>query len=150
VSGDAEITDAAMGPGPGPLARLAVPLGIAVGCLVYFALSRVISTPVEVWNGADTFTDPMWFAAVAVTPAVSGFVTGLICGHNGKWFGMFPVTLIHSAEYYLLLKDPNPEAQVLGVGLFVFFMIVMLELALMAAWGAEILRQRLAGRDVRA
>lgn len=150
MSGDAEIQDAELGRGPGLMARLAVPLGIAAGCVVYFALSRLIATPVEVWNGVETFTDPVWFAAVAVTPVVSGFVTGLICGHGGKWYGMIPVALLHSVEYFALARTSNPEVQVLGVGLFVFFMIVMLELALMAAWGAELLRDRLAGRDVRA
>lgn len=150
MSGDAPVTDAAAPRARSPLARLAAPLGIAVGCTVYYGLSRLFAVPVEVWSGVSTFTDPVWFAQVAVAPAVAGFVTGLICGHNGKWLAMLPVAVIHTADYYALTATANPEVHVLGVGLFVFFMIVMLELALMAGWGAEILRDRIAGRNVRA
>jgi len=38
----------------------------------------------------------------------------------------------------------------LSFGIFVFLMIVMLELALMAGWAGELLRNRLAGRAVSA
>jgi len=53
-------------------------------------------------------------------------------------------------EYVRLATGANPDVHVLGFGLFIFFMLVMLELGLMAGWGAEILRHRLGGREVRA
>lgn len=130
--------------------RLAAPLGVVVGCAVYVALSRFFAVPVEVWNGPETFTQPAWMANVALVPAVSGFVAGIIAGQHGKWYGMFPVTLVHTADYFTLSHRAAPDVHVLGPGLFVFFMLVMMELALMAGWGAEVLRNRLAGKDVRA
>jgi len=135
---------------PGFLARMAVPLGVLAGCAVFFVLARIVATPVEVWNGANTFTEPRWLIMVAVVPAVAGLVTGFICGPLGKWYAMVPVGVVHTADYYVLASTPHPDAHVLGAGLFVFFMIVMVELALMGGWAGEILRSRLLGKDVRA
>lgn len=130
------------------MARFAVPLGVALGCTAYFVIVRMTGVVIEQWEGINTFTNPAWFAAVAVAPVVSGFITGVVAGHNGKWLGMLPVALIHPADY-AHAAGTNP-GNVLGFGIFVFLMLVMLELALMAGWGAEILRNRMAGREVRA
>ena len=148
MSGPGEIVDA--GTGRGGLRRLLVPIGIVAGCAVYWALARAFGAPVEVWDGVFTFTNPRWVANVALTPAVAGFVTGFITGEHGKWYGMVPVTVVHTADYFALVGGQNPEVHVLGFPLFVFFMLVMLELGLMAGWGAEILRHRMGGRNVRA
>jgi hypothetical protein len=136
--------------GPGLFTRLAVPIGLVLGCVVFYGLTRFFGVPVEIWTGVDTFTRGPWMANVALVPAVSGFVAGFICGRHGKWYGMVPVALVHPLDYFRLAAQPNPDAQVLGVGLFVFFMIVMLELGLMAGWGGEILRGRLTGKDAHA
>jgi len=127
---------------------VAVPLGLVLGCVVFVALTRLFGVPVEIWTGVDTFTRAPWMANVALVPAVSGFVAGFICGDHGKWYGMVPVALVHPLEYFRLLAHPGPDAEVLGTGLFVFFMIVMLELGLMAGWGGEILRNRLTGKGL--
>lgn len=144
------IDDATPEEAGGLLKRLAVPIGLVLGCAVFFGLTRYFGVPVETWTGVDTFTRPPWMANVALVPLVSGFVAGFICGHHGKWYGMVPVALLHPLDYFHLAAHPGPDAEVLGTGLFVFFMIVMLELGLMAGWGGEILRGRLAGRNVRA
>lgn len=147
---DAEPADAEAAGGRGALAALMVPLGIALGCAVYYALVRTVGAPVEVWKGVETFTDPRWFTAVTFIPAIAGLVTGLIVGDHGKWYGMLPVAILHPLDYFRLAGGANPEVHVLGFGLFVFYMLVMLELGMMAGWGAEILRHRIRGRDVRA
>ena len=144
-----------VGPAPAPEGGYLMPstaafLGIAVGATVYFLLSKALGVHVEVWQGINTFTNPKWFAAVAVVPALSGFVTGIIAGHHGKWYAMIPVLLLHSADYAKLYNTPGAEQVVLGYGLFIFFMIIMLELALMAGWGGELIRARKAGEDARA
>lgn len=145
---DAELAGAARG--PGVMARLAVPLGILLGCAAHWAVAQAIGVPIEVWEGVETFTEPRWFAGVALVPLVSGFVTGIVTGAHGKWYGMVPVAVVHPVEYYALVGGADPGVHVLGFGLFVFFMLVMLELAMMAGWGAEIIRHRMQGRDVRA
>jgi hypothetical protein len=149
---DAEPADAgtAGAGGPGALAILMVPLGILLGCVAYWVLMGVVGVPVEVWEGVETFTQPRWFAAVAFVPAVAGLVTGVIAGDHGKWYGMLPVAIMHPVEYFRLASGANPDVHVLGFGLFVFFMLVMLELGLMAGWAGEIFRHRLKGREVRA
>jgi len=133
--------------GRGLSAAVTVPLGLVLGCVVFFLLTRLFGVPVETWTGVDPFTRAPWMANVALVPAVSGFVAGFICGHHGKWYGMVPVALVHPVEYFRLVANPGPDAQVLGTGLFVFFMIVMLELGLMAGWGGELLRGRLTRKD---
>jgi hypothetical protein len=132
------------------LARFGVPLGILAGCAVFYVLARVFAVPVEVWDGPNTFTQPRWLAMVALVPAVAGLVTGFLCGHLGKWYAMIPVGVLHTADYYVLVSTPHPDTHVLGAGLFVFFMIVMVELALMGGWIGEMLRGQLARKDLRA
>ncbi|MFQ5508121.1 MAG: hypothetical protein ACE5FN_02155 [Leptospirillia bacterium] len=127
-----------------------VPLGIAAGAVVYFVLSRLFGVHIEVWEGITTFNNLSWFGAVAVAPALSGFITGIICGHNGKWYALLPVTVLHTIEYIQLRQLPLMDVDVLGFGIFIFLMIVMMELALMGGWGAEILRLRMADKGVRA
>lgn len=150
MSDPVEVADAEAGARRGGPRGLMVPLGLVAGCAVYFALDRAFGVPVEVWDGVFTFTNPLWFANVAVTPAVAGFVAGIITGEHGKWFGMVPVAVIHTADYFALAGAADPDVHVLGFALFVFFMLVMLELGMMAGWGAEIIRHRMAGRNVRA
>ncbi|MDH5526979.1 MAG: hypothetical protein OEY97_06675 [Nitrospirota bacterium] len=123
-------------------------LGVAVGVTVYFVITRSLGVVIEQWRGIDTFTDPSWFAAVAIAPVVSGFVTGAIARHQGKWLAMLPVGLLHPVDYFEALQVHRGE--MLNFGIFIFLMLVMLELALMAGWIAEILRNRLAGKEVRA
>jgi hypothetical protein len=134
----------------GALAFLMGPLGLVLGCVTYWALMQVVGMPVEVWEGVNTFTDPRWFTAVAFVPAAAGFVAGIVAGEHGKWYGMLPVAIVHPIEYFRLAESTNPDVHVLGFGLFVFFMLVMLELGLMAGWIAEIVRHRIRGREVRA
>jgi hypothetical protein len=145
-----EPADAGPAGGRGAFSALAVPLGLVLGCVVYFVLARTVGVPVEVWEGVNTFTEPRWFASVALIPAVAGFVTGIVAGAHGKWYGMVPVAVLHPLDYFRLATGADPDVHVLGFGLFVFFMLVMLELGLMAGWGAEIMRHRISGRDVRA
>ncbi len=77
-----------------------VPLiGVMVGSLVYAGLTQWFGVVIEAWEGADTFTRPGWFAAVAVAPIVSGFVTGVIAGRGGKWWSMAPLCLVHPIQY---------------------------------------------------
>ncbi len=125
-------------------------LGIAVGVTVYYFMARGLGVHVEVWEGVNTFTNFRWFSAVALVPVVSGFITGIIAGHNGKWYGMIPVALLHPADYFTTLGTASADVTVLGPALFVFFMIIMLELGLMAGWAAEVIRARLSGEDKRA
>ncbi|MBI5136317.1 MAG: hypothetical protein HZA24_03155 [Nitrospirae bacterium] len=125
-------------------------LGMALGGTVYYMLIKLLGVHVEVWQGVNTFTNPRWFAVTAVAPALSGFVTGIVAGHNGKWYAMAPVAVLHTSDYLETVRMATGQLTVLGPVLFVFFMIVMLELALMAGWGAELLRARMAGKDVRA
>jgi hypothetical protein len=145
-----EPADARAAGGPGAYRALLGPLGIVLGCAVYWILARTVAAPVEVWQGVNTFTEPRWFAGVALVPAVAGFVAGLVAGAHGKWYGMVPVAILHPVDYFRLATGSESEGHVLGFGLFVFFMLVMLELGLMAGWIAEILRHRIRGRDVRA
>jgi len=145
-----EPADAGTAGGRGTFAALMAPLGIVLGCAVYWVLMRTVGVEVEIWEGVNTFTEPRWFAAVALVPAVAGFVAGFVAGEHGKWYGMVPVAILHPVEYVRLATGANPDVHVLGFGLFIFFMLVMLELGLMAGWGAEILRHRLGGREVRA
>jgi hypothetical protein len=51
-------------------------------------------------------------------------------------------------DYFQALSVHRGE--MLNFGIFIFLMMVMLELALMAGWIAEILRNRLAGKEVSA
>ncbi len=125
-------------------------LGIAVGVTLYYFMARGVGVHVEIWEGVNTFTNFRWFAAVALVPAVSGFVTGIIAGHNGKWYGMVPVALMHPADYFATLDSAGAGVTVLSPGLFIFFMIIMLELGLMAGWVAEMVRARISGEDKRA
>ncbi len=125
-------------------------VGLAVGTTLYYLMSRFLGVHVEVWMGINTFTDPRWFAAVAVVPALSGFVTGFISGRHGKWYGMLPVALLHPADYFTVLGSANSQLVVLSPGLFVFFMIIMLELGMMGGWTAEVIRARVGGEDKRA
>jgi hypothetical protein len=125
-------------------------LGIALGATVYYVLIKLLGVHIEIWRGVNTFTSARWFAATAIAPAVAGFVTGIVAGHNGKWYAMVPVALLHTADYMETVRMATGQVTVLGPGLFVFLMIVMLELALMAGWGAEVLRARMGGQDARA
>lgn len=145
----------AVGPAPAPEGGYQLPsvqalLGILVGATVYYFLAKLVGVQVEVWQGIRTFNNPMWFIAVAVVPAISGLVTGIVAGHNGKWYAMVPVGLLHSIDYMALSQSAGAQTVVLGYGLFVFFMIVMLELALMAGWGGELIRERFSGENVAA
>jgi len=148
--GPDEPADAGTAGGRGSLAALMVPLGVVLGCAAYFVLARTVGVPVEVWEGVNTFTEPRWFTAVAFIPLIAGLVTGIVVGEHGKWYGMLPVAILHPFDYYRLATSADPDVHVLGFGLFVFFMLVMLELGMMAGWGGEILRHRIRGRDVRA
>ncbi len=145
-SPEPEIQDAA--PEKTGFDRFAFPLAVIAGCVVYFALTRLFGVTIEEWRGVETFTDPDWFAAVVVAPIVSGMVVGGICGHHGKWYGMLPVGLIHPVDYTMTVVEGQVE--VLHFGIFIFLLLVMLELALMAGWVAEVLRERLKGKEVRA
>jgi len=144
-----------VGPAPAPEGGYQLPstqalLGIIVGATVYYLLSKLVGVHVEVWQGIRTFNNPLWFIAVAVVPAFSGLITGIVAGHNGKWYAMVPVGLLHSLDYMALSQSAGAQTVVLGSGLFVFFMIVMLELALMAGWGGELIREKLSGENVTA
>lgn len=143
-----EPADARPAGGPGAYAAYLGPLGIVLGCAAYWALARAVAVPVEVWEGVNTFAEPRWFAGVALVPAVAGFVTGIVAGEHGKWYGMVPVAILHPVDYVRLATGADPEVHVLGFGLFVFFMLVMLELGLVGGWGADILRHRIRRRDV--
>jgi len=130
--------------------RISIPLSICVGATVYFLVVQALGVTIEVWEGINTFTNLKWFAAATAAPALSGFVTGLISGHNGKWFGVVPVLLMHPSDYFQARALAGGDVMVLGFGLFVFFMLVMMELALMAGWGGELLRRRISGEQLRA
>ncbi|MDH4228697.1 MAG: hypothetical protein OEW11_03000 [Nitrospirota bacterium] len=133
---------------PDGLSRAMAGIGVAVGCTVYYLLSKAFGVTIEVFDGINTFTNPAWFAAVTVAPLASGFVTGVIARHNGKWLAMAPLLLLHPVDYFQAVA--SHRGVMLSFGIFVFLMIVMLELALMAGWAGELLRNRLAGRAVSA
>ncbi len=138
------------GPPVHPLAPMMGVIGAALGCTVYYFLVELMGIRVEMWYGIETFADPRWFAVVAVVPAVSGLVTGLVAGRYGKWYGLLPVAILHPIEFYQLSHQPSQEYVVLGYGLFLFFMVIMLELGLMGGWLGELARKRMGGSQARA
>ncbi len=121
---------------------------LLVGCAVNHFGDRLLGVRIELFRGLDTFSF-MWILDMFALPFLVGLLVAVIFGMGGKWLCYFPPLIVRSVNYYALAHYgfSSPDASLLPVGWWGFFVILAMEAAAVGGIIGEVVMKGTYGRS---
>ena len=111
---------------------------------------RLLGIRIEVFTGIQYFS-PLWVVDVFLIPFISGMLVSVIYGLGGKWLCYFPPMIVRAISYYEVanITGVPAGAALIPLGWWGFFVIVVVEAAVVGGVLGEVLMKRTYGRRPR-
>jgi len=122
---------------------------LLIGSVVNYFGDRVLGVQVELFYGLQTFSFA-WTLDVFALPFLVGLVTGAIFGMGGKWLCYFPPLIVRAINYAVLAHSAGslpPDASLIPLGWWGFFVILAMEAAAFGGIAGEIVIRGTYGRS---
>ncbi len=121
---------------------------LAIGCALNHFGDRLLGVKIELFYGLDTFSFA-WLLDMFVLPFFVGLVVAAIFGMGGKWLCYFPPLIVRLASYYVLAHSATlpPDASLIPLGWWGFFVILAMEAAAFGGIAGEIIIKGTYGRS---
>jgi len=126
----------------------------AVAILMAMALNhlgdRLLGVKIEVFTGIQYFS-PLWIVDVFLVPLACGVLVSVIYGMGGKWLCYFPPMIVRAISYYEVANITGvPQgAALIPLGWWGFFVILVVEAAVIGGVIGEVMMKRTYGRRAR-
>ncbi len=133
---------------PNRLLRGAAAIGLAM-VFNHFG-DRLLGIRIEIFTGIAYFS-PLWVVDVFFIPFVSGMLVSVIYGLGGKWLCYFPPMIVRAISYYEVadMTGVPQGAALMPLGWWGFFVIVVVEAAVIGGVLGEVMMKRTYGRRAR-
>ncbi|MHB8353486.1 MAG: hypothetical protein ACYDCF_03490 [Burkholderiales bacterium] len=111
---------------------------------------RLLGINIEVFTGIAYFS-PLWIVDVFVLPLACGILVSVIYGMGGKWLCYFPPMIVRAISYYEVANITGvPQgAALMPLGWWGFFVILVVEAAVIGGVLGEVMMKRTYGRRAR-
>jgi len=121
---------------------------LLVGCAMNFIGDRLLGVNIELFYGLSTFSFA-WIVDMFVLPFFVGVAVAMIFGLGGKWLCYFPPLIVRAVSYYLLMHATSisPDASLIPMGWWGFFVILTMEAAAIGGIMGEIMIKGTYGRS---
>jgi hypothetical protein len=122
---------------------------LLAGCAVNYFGDRLLDVRIELFYGLQTFSF-LWVLDMFALPFIVGLVTGAIFGMGGKWLCYFPPLIVRVINYAVLshsLGSLPPDASLIPLGWWGFFVILVMEAAAFGGIAGEIVIRGTYGRS---
>lgn len=120
---------------------------IMAAVLIHFG-DRLLGVKIEVFSGGISYFSPLWVVDVFLLPFISGILVSVIYGMGGKWLCYFPPVIVRAISYYEVanITGVPPDASLIPLGWWGFFVILVVEAAVIGGVLGEVLIKRTYGR----
>lgn len=121
---------------------------IMAAVLIHFG-DRLLDVKIEVFSGGISYFSPFWVVDVFLLPFISGILVSVIYGMGGKWLCYFPPLIVRAISYYEVANVTGvpPGASLIPLGWWGFFVILVVEAAVIGGVLGEVLIKRTYGRQ---
>ena len=122
---------------------------LLIGCAVNYFGDRMLGVQIELFYGLQTFSFT-WILDMFALPFIVGLAVAAIFGMGGKWLCYFPPLIVRSVNYAILAHSAialPPDASLIPLGWWGFFVILAMEAAAFGGIMGEILIKGTYGRS---
>ncbi len=111
---------------------------------------RLLGVKIEIFTGIEYFS-PLWIVDVFLVPLICGVLVSAIYGMGGKWLCYFPPMIVRAISYYEVANITGvPQgAALMPLGWWGFFVILVVEAAVIGGVLGEVIMKRTYGRRAR-
>ena len=111
---------------------------------------RLLGIKIEIFTGIE-YLSPLWILDVFLVPFLAGMLVSVIYGFGGKWLCYFPPMIVRAISYFEIAKITGvPQgAALMPLGWWGFFVILVVEAAVIGGVLGEVVIKRTYGRRAR-
>lgn len=111
---------------------------------------QLLGVKIELFTGIAYFS-PLWVVDVFALPFFSGMLVSVIYGMGGKWLCYFPPIIVRAISYYEVANITGVPAgsALIPLGWWGFFVIVVVEAAVIGGVLGEVMMKKTYGRRPR-
>ncbi|MBU6504149.1 MAG: hypothetical protein KGQ63_00550 [Betaproteobacteria bacterium] len=112
---------------------------------------RLLGVQIEVFTGGIDYFSGFWVMDVFLLPFLSGILVATLFGKGAKWLCYLPPLIVRSVSYFEVasLGGLAPGHKLLPLGWWGFFVILVMESAMVGAILGEVMIKRTYGRRPR-